>query len=275
MKKVIIPFDGVTFSKGAFEFANKLNEVEPILLTGLFLPQINYDSLWAFGGGVGGPIFIPLVEDADIAVINENIVRFKDLCMRNHIEYRVHEDYLEFAMPELKKETRFADLLLIGSEEFYQSMGTSGPSAFLRDAIHHAECPVLIVPEHYNFPDNVILTYDGSEDAVFAIKQFAYLFPELAKLPTVLVTADSRHPNQDFPDRFNIEELVARHYPQLTLTKLEFDARKYFATWIAERSSAILVSGAFGRSSLSESIRQSFISEVLGTRQLPAFMAHR
>jgi hypothetical protein len=276
MKKIIIPFDGTNFSNGAFDFANRLNQVQPILLAGLFLPQIDYANMWSYsGGGISGPIFIPLVEDADVAVINENIIRFRHLCEKNHIEYRVHEDYREFALPELKHESRFADLMLIGSEEFYRNLGTNGPNAFLKDAIHHAECPVLIVPEHFTFPENLVLAYNGSEDAVFAIKQFAYLFPELTKLPTLLVTADSRHPNQDFPDRINIEELVARHFSQLTLMKLEFDPRSYFGTWITDKRSSLLVCGAFGRSSLSETIRKSFVSDVISSHRVPVFIAHR
>ena len=276
MKKIIIPFDGGNFSRGAFEFANRINNIEPILLAGLFLPQVNYSNLWSYsGGGMEGPMFIPLVEDADVAVITENIVFFKHLCEKNHIEYRVHEDYLEFAMPELKREARFADLMIVGSEEFYKNIGKNGPNAYLRETIHYAECPVIVVPEKFFFPENVILAYDGSEDAVFAIKQFTYLFPQLTKLPTLMVTADSKHPGNDFPERANIEELVARHFPQLTLMKLEFDPKTYFNTWMEDKKSAILVSGAFGRSALSESIKKSFVAEVIGSHQLPVFIAHR
>ena len=37
MKKVVIAFDGNHFSEGAFEFVRRLNELQPILLTGVFL----------------------------------------------------------------------------------------------------------------------------------------------------------------------------------------------------------------------------------------------
>ena len=39
MKKILIAFDGTHFSDGAFEFARRVNELQPILLTGVFLPQ--------------------------------------------------------------------------------------------------------------------------------------------------------------------------------------------------------------------------------------------
>ncbi|HYJ37447.1 MAG TPA: hypothetical protein VEV87_02480 [Chitinophagaceae bacterium] len=276
MKKIIIPFDGGNFSKGAFEFANKLNQSEPILLAGLFLPQVDYANLWSYsGGGMAGPVFVPLVEDADVEVITHNIVLFRSLCEKNGIEYRVHENYFEFALPELKKETRFADLMVIGSEDFYKNMGTKGPNAYLRDAMHGSECPVVIVPDNFSFPESVVLAYDGSESSVFAIKQFAYVFPHLTSLPTLLVTADVKRPTKDFPEQSNIEELAARHFSQLTFMKLEFDPRKYFGSWMIERKSSILVCGAFERSAFSEAIRKSFVNEVISAHQLPVFLAHR
>jgi hypothetical protein len=276
MKKVIIPFDGGNFSQGAFNFAKMMNEEEPILLTGLFLSQVDYANLWAIsGGGVAGPVFVPFAEGEEIEVITDTIVRFKSLSEKYHIEHRVHEDYLEFALPELRHETRFADLLILGSEDFFKNIGTQTPNAFLKDAIHGSECPVVIVPETFNIPESVVLAYDGSESSVFAIKQFAYLFPESAKLPTLLITGNPKHPANGFPEQSNIEELASRHYSELTFMKLEFDPYKYFDAWMMERKATILVSGAFERSAFSESIRKSFVSEVIASHQLPVFIAHR
>ncbi len=42
MKKVIIPFDGGKFSEGAFSFAIHLNHTHPILLSGIFLSQVDF-----------------------------------------------------------------------------------------------------------------------------------------------------------------------------------------------------------------------------------------
>uniref|UniRef100_UPI003978FF57 hypothetical protein n=1 Tax=Salmonella sp. SAL4450 TaxID=3159905 RepID=UPI003978FF57 len=61
MNKVVIAFDGTQFSEGAFELARELNEMQPILLTGVFVPQLNYANLWSYGTAMAGPGFIPLV----------------------------------------------------------------------------------------------------------------------------------------------------------------------------------------------------------------------
>lgn len=274
MKKILLAFDGGHFSEGAFAFACKMNEISPVLITGVFLPQIDYSALWSYSASSAAGMVIPMVEDQDAALIKQNIDRFTLLCQSNNIEFRVHNDFTEFALPALKKETRFADLLILGSESFYKNVGISDPNNYLKDAIHNAECPVLVVPEKFEYPEKNVLTYDGSESSVYAIKQFAYLFPELTDNNTVLLYADDGN-DISFPEEQNIEELCARHFPNLTLFKLGISPKKNFGLWSSEKSGAILVSGAYGRSTFSMVFRKSFVSEVIRNHKLPVFIANR
>ena len=124
MKKILLAFDGTNFSVGAFEFARRMNEVSPILLTGIFLPQAEYANLWNYGDAMVGPLLVPVVESSEEEKMEKNKTRFRKLCQDEGIDYRVHEDSFDFALPELKKETRFADLLSIGSESLYENMVT-------------------------------------------------------------------------------------------------------------------------------------------------------
>lgn len=275
MRKILLAFDGTSFSKGAFEFARRLNEHSPILLTGVFLPQINYANIWSYAGTAAmSPMFIPLVEDEDTIAIEKNIARFEALCEKNHIQYGVHKDFTDFALPALIKETRFADLLIIGSESFYENLGVKELNESVKDALHGSECPVLVVPEKFEFPESNILAYDGSPDSVFAIKQFAYLFPELCNNETLLVYAQPDAKKQ-FPDGSYIEELTKRHFPELTLLKLEINPSQFFTKWMADRKGAILISGAFSRSVFSVMFKKSFAADAIRDHRLPVLVAHR
>lgn len=274
MKKILLVFDGAHFSEGAFSFARKMNERSPILLTGVFLPQIDYAALWSYSAAVGSGLIMPTMEDDDAAAIGKNIDRFSSACQSAGIEYRVHKDFSDFVLPGLKKETRFADLLILGSESFYAFLGVDEPNSYLKDAIHNAECPVLVVPEQFDFPEKNYLAYDGSESSVYAIKQFVYLFPELTGNKSVLLYAKADD-EIAFPDEQDIEELVSRHFSDLTLFKLGVDPKKYFALWSGEKQGAILVCGAFGRSALSMLFKKSFVSDVIRDHKLPVFIATR
>jgi nucleotide-binding universal stress UspA family protein len=275
MKKILLAFDGSNFSEGAFEFARKLNDIEPVLVTGVFMPQVDYANLWSYASAAGsGAGFIPLLEEEDTDIVQKNIFHFEDLCQKNGIAYRVHKDFYSFALPELKKESRFADVIILSGELFYKGVVESNQLDYLRDALHAAESPVLIVPEHYQFPDNNILAYDGTGECVYAIKQFAYIFPELTANPTLLVYAEDEE-NKDFPSKEQIVELATQHYKDLTFYKLEVSSKKYFSKWINERSGSILVSGAFSRSIFSQIFRKSFVTEIIREHKVPVFVAHR
>src|SRR6186713_56267 len=117
MKKVLISFDGNHYSTGAFEFARQLNEQEPILLTGVFLAPADFTTPLSYAYSASA-VYIPLVENRDPAQLTDTINRFEAQCLDNGINYRIHQDLSTYALQGLKKESRFADLMIIGGEQF-------------------------------------------------------------------------------------------------------------------------------------------------------------
>ncbi|MDE3249094.1 MAG: universal stress protein [Bacteroidota bacterium] len=271
MKKILIANDGAHFSEGAFQFAQRLNELSPLLLTGVFLPEEVYASIWSYS--MTGPLYIPVMDAAggNSAAAKE---KFESLCVKHGIEYRVHHDYNDFGIAELKRETNYADLLVIGSESFYEQAGSTGINEYVDQTLHHAACPVVIVPEASNFPETNILAYDGSESAAYAIRQFALLLPELAANKTILLYAGQPGDTR-IPDQEQMEEFASRHFPDLTIHIIHAGSNGTFTSWIANQKNALLVSGAFGRTIVSRLFRQSFISGVIADHRIPVFIAHR
>ena len=275
MKKILLAFNGSHYSDAALSFAEELNERDPILLVGAFLPQIDYANLLSYwGGGASGPLYVPVLQDESSDAIKENINRFESFCLKNDIEFRVHKDFADFAIPELKKETRFADLLIISDQIFYDQKTSKGPDEYLKEVLSGVECSVIVIPEKFNFPSSNILAYDGSASSVYAIRQFAYLFPELADNQTILIYASEKEV-KELPDEVNIEELAARHFSDLVLTKVKADPKTFFTDWMRQKNDCILVTGAYGRSDFSRWFRKSFITDIIKEHQLPLFIAHR
>lgn len=273
MKKILIAFDGSHFPKGAFEFACRLNEIQPIFLTGTFLPRTDLSSSWSYAPG-GSATFIPTLEGYTAELIEQNVKTFEQECIRRNIEYKVHKYPYDEAMSRLKKETRFTDLLILDSEQFYEETSLESPNEYLRMAVHDAECPVMLVPEKSVFPESIVLAYDGSENAAFAIKSFCYLFPEFAGKKAILIYATYRQKGV-VPERSYIEELVAKHFTDLTIHTLEAKPEKYFDTWLTGVKNPMLVCGSFARSELSQLFKKSFVAEILNEHVIPLFIAHR
>jgi len=267
MKKVLLVTDGESFSEGAFEFARKMNEQIPILLSGVFLPQLefihNMDDTSAF---------VPITTFNTSS--KQSIEIFKQQCIRYNIEFNIHNKLSGYALPELSKETRFADLMILGSEKLHGAMNLYGPYEYLNEALHHSECPAIVVPEKFTFPESVVLTYDGSASAAYAIRSFTYLFPQLCSRRALLIYGSEKN-ETEIPEADNILELVAHHFPNLVIQRLDVNPKKYFSTRLADINHPILVTGAYGRSAFSRSIKKSFISDIIQEHQLPIFIAHK
>ena len=100
MRKVIIPFNGGKFSEGAFSYAANLNETKPILLTGIFLPHVDFARFFLFPVSLSESR-LTFEKKAEEENIQKNIERFSSLCEQNNIQYKIHRNLDDFAIPEL------------------------------------------------------------------------------------------------------------------------------------------------------------------------------
>lgn len=274
MKKIIVAFDGSNYSEGAMQFIDKLRDKGPVYVVGVFVPLVNLSALWSRSRSEAkGSVSAVLLEDEDTAAVKENIDRFKKFCQHRLISFDIHEDFNDFAIPQLKKESRFADLLIIGGERFYEYANNHGENHYLDEVLHDVECPVMIVPEKFDFPLHTILAYDGSADCTYAIRQFAYLLPELSTNDTSLLYASEK--KEELPDEKYIRELVTRHFQNVTVCRLQSGSRDERAAWLHGRPASIIVSGSYGRSGLSRAFHKSFVAEIIAEHRLPVFIAHR
>ncbi|RYG40522.1 MAG: hypothetical protein EOO01_27150, partial [Chitinophagaceae bacterium] len=189
MKKILLVFDSHHYPQSLLDFVVNLHQLKPLSVTAVFLSPMDFSALWAFPivPGSAGP-YIAGQDDValDEKKMHDHIQRFEATCVKNDITFRVHNDTSGLVFEEIKKESRFADLMLISSEHFYNVFGDQ-PNEYMKEVLHTSECAVLLLPDSFVFPKRLLLAYDGSASAVFAIKQFAYLLPELSNLDTTLV----------------------------------------------------------------------------------------
>lgn len=271
MKKIILAFDGTHFSEGAFNFARKLNEIQPVFLVGLFVPQTELANLWSYAAAQER-FFVPLVEELDADTIKENIDLFENRCKSFNIRYEVHKNFSDLAVPALEAQSRFADLIILGSEIFFEQMGSEQPNEFFEDALHHVKCPVLVVPEKYEFPECNLLAYDGTDNALHAIKTFAYLFPELGSNTAVLAYAHEG--DSEIPEKEQLQELLEAHFKNVSMVRYEGKPGNDLNEWIGQSKAPIVVCGSYGRSGFSRLFKKSFVRSIIAEHRMPVFLAH-
>jgi hypothetical protein len=275
MKKILLAVAENKLPESAFEFVGCLNEINPVSVTGVFLREIVYslNPALAYYEGSGVPAYNPEAEKISQEELRKRIEWFKSSCQKNNIDYRIHNDTNDLIVQKLIKETRFADLLIVNTESFYQLSEFTEPKGYLKSILHLCECPVLIVPQQFDFPHKIILAYDGSESSVYAIKQFCYVFSEFCN-KEVVVVYESKDDEDNFPDEVLIYELAMRHFNALTFLKLDKDMFR-LSSWASEKKGAMLVTGSYSRSGFSELFKKSFVARVIREHKIPVFIAHK
>jgi hypothetical protein len=272
MKKILLPFAGRAFPRALLEFAEKLNTCAPALVTAAFVPHPDHARLWTTPTSI--PSGFPLACDTDEdAVIRTNSIRFRRFCEEHELPFRIHEDRYASALPAIKQETRFADLLLLSSRLFLEDIDAGQPGAQNNELLRNSECPVLLAPDNAALPEELIFAYDGSEASVFAIKQFIYLFPEFERLRASLVYV---HENaiEGLPDEQWIKELCGHRFRKFRSIRLNMHTDQFYDTWLGMLNNPWLVAGAYGRSEISMLFHRSFTARVIRAHNIPVFIAH-
>ena len=274
MKKIVIPFEGDNYPAELLDFISTLHEVAPVQLIAAFVPEIDYSQLWSITGSIASPVLMPqpTETDEDVAIATHS-VRVEAFCRTHAIPFHIHTDRLDFALPSLRKEARFADLMVLSSSHFFDKIDTIQPNTYMKEILHTAECPLLVIPGSASLPKNNILAYDGSAASLHAIKQFIYLFPELAPIPTALVHLHEK-PSSAIPDRKLIEELASTHFSDFRILDIGLSPDEFFNTWLLAQENPWLICGSYGRSELSRLFSASFVSGLIRQHKIPLFIAH-
>lgn len=275
MNKIILLSDTERMPKGVFEFALAMQERAPVLLTGVFVPhQAYWNTLLYFSYGIDAPLFLYEPEETVIPPTRAAISAFEAACLQHGIEYRVHElDGLNIRS-EIQLESRFADLLLLGSEYMREESLDDVASDTGGNALHYAECPVIVAPEAPAMVRSVVIAYDGSPSSVYAMRAFTQVLPEMTSLETYLVYVGSEG-KSEIPELALVSEFAGRHFSRLTIMKLEDESGQTFEEWMEAKTGCMLVSGAQGRGGFSEFFKRSFLNKILKNPHYPIFVTHR
>ncbi len=272
MKQVLIVGAGHQFPQGPLAFLGAMKENERVHARGLFFRPVDYSTLAAATAGAN---LAPIMEfeDNEKEWLSAHKTLFARQCEEQYIPYSIHENDEEWNNGLLVKESRFADVILISGQLFFAETGNRQPNHYLLEALHDAECPVVVIPEDFSTLQHLFIAYDGSRESLYAIKQFCYLFPALTDLPTEILYVHEGG-SDHIPDLEPLQQFTRLKFNSMSFSKLHFNAAEYFATWIGEKQDVLLISGSFGRSSASYLGKRSFSENIIRAHRVPIFIAH-
>jgi hypothetical protein len=272
MKKILFLCDGDNFSEASFEFIRQLSVHETITVKGLFFTSIDTDALIPLS-------FLPVTApyarfiEQEKEMVHKSQQLFIQACEDAGLRHQVHSHAFEWNREVIEKESRYADLVVLSGELFCRDVPDRQPNYFMEETLHLAECPVVVVPQNFRAIERITIAFDGKKESMFAVRQFANLFPDLLELPTDIVHIKN-DADDEIPDRGLLLEYTKAHFDAQYTSKLHFDPKRYFASWLDEKKNVFLVTGSFSRSPFSNTLKESFSTEIIKRHGCPIFIAH-
>jgi len=277
MKKIIAAFDGLRFSESTLEYAIYLAKQYNAHVTGVFLHESTKFGYTLYETMVSqsstGRNIVNEIDKTDAETLHEVTGIFESRCQAAGVPYTVHRDRKN-AVKELVHESIFADLMLIDAWETFSYIDVQLPGWFIRNILHEAQCPVMVVPKKFNPLTKIVFLYDGTPSSMHAIKMFSYILPATREIPTELLCAKHAESSLHLPDNTLLKEWMKRHFPHTEYKVLKGNEKELVALLAHEAPGVLVVAGAYHRSHLSMWFRQSLANLLMRETTAPVFIAH-
>lgn len=278
MKNIRLVIDAGHLNTHHAQFACYLASLTRSRLTGIFMQNTPYQQVPEMKVALG-TTFVETVTLSDLpdfaqkqVLLRENESTFRAICERQGVHVSVHENPHE-PLEQILAESRYADLMIIGSDLAFEPWDEKKPSAFLKDVLCSVECPVMIAPNLFEGIEEIVFAYDGNASAVHAIKQFSYLLPELEDCRlTILRVVDEGE--QDDPDEGKLARLVSTHFSNAHFKKLYGQPNSELFAFLMNKKKTLVVMGSYGRSTFSNMLTPSTADPLIRNLNLPVFIAH-
>jgi nucleotide-binding universal stress UspA family protein len=209
---------------------------------------------------------LPAMDESVKAMAALNRKLFEDMCATSEVPY-VIEPAASVSMNWLIEQTAFADLVITGAGERIEQFQTV-------DLLSESKCPVYLVSKNVVDPRQVLLTYDGSYASIYAMKQYALVFPELKDLPVSLLYISSDD-NDEFPREKNIRSWLPAHFSNVAFTLLKGDVREELVNYVTSMPESLVVMGSFGRSQFSKLFHKSIANALISEGKATLFISHK
>jgi nucleotide-binding universal stress UspA family protein len=281
MKNIVQVFDALNFKPEELQFASYVAQMHNSGVTVLLI----HDTSIGMNQGInmiGGQIYIDeILVDAEDKTAQESKIAANEKALKEWCLSRgVHCDVkVVSGIPAevARLESRFADLMVLSPLLSFTGE-KAVPTAFVKEALVDAECPMLIAAENFHPVGEVVIAYDGSSQSVAAIKQFCYQLQGLcSKRITVLHIIDNGKEGALNEEVNRFENWIAGRFPDYTMITLSGSVQDVLFNYFMEREDQrmMLVAGAFGRGAISRFFRGSATEEVLEKVDIPVFIYHR
>lgn len=275
MERILLLINPQVPDGPAASFACHIARLTDAVLTGIFVSEL-FEKNVADPGLIpfvpaGFPLTQPLARTAP-RDMDASITMFRSTCGQMQVPC---ETLIENFLTDVVASSAYFDLFILDPLTNFPDVQEELPTGPAKMILHEAQCPVLVAPEVFKGIGGIIFCYDGSTSAAQAIRQFAYLFPQLNNRPVTLLEISPGKTATYGAAHNEMTAWLRAHYDVVDYAVLNGTARDELFIYLFKQKGRIAVMGAYGRSLISEFFHHSVASPVLRATDLPLFIYHK
>ncbi|MCU0337250.1 MAG: universal stress protein [Sediminibacterium sp.] len=277
MKNFLAVFDGLRLSKSTVSYAIQLSAHADAHLIGVFLDDISYrsyDVAQVIKKHGDYESVIQQLEEKDRKKRDASVAYFEKKCQEAGIRFSVHRSK-KIALKELKEESMFADLIIIGKQETFTKFKEDIPTRFIKELLADVQCGVLVVPQIFRPIDHIVLLYDGGPSSLYAMKMYSYLFGKVEAIPVTMLTILPASEGEHLPHNRLVKEFISRHYKSITFSIKHGEPEQEILKFLRKHTeNELVVLGAYRRTEFSRWFKSSMADVLMQETDTPLFIAH-
>jgi nucleotide-binding universal stress UspA family protein len=265
MKKIIVLFNGINAPWHITTFALNIAKHNNAEVHAMFLKDETNEYPFPSDISSVQKALSPNNEEVDNDKLQEkNVQLFKTFCEDEKVKCSFE---MNISLKKLVDLSSGADCLVADSQDDFRRYS-------LKDIMAEVKCPMCLISVNATKIKVGILLYDGSEDALLAIKTYSNLFPKLCKKKTYLVTINEKIKIKK-KQRESVAQKLEKRFSDLEIVSLEGNLEKKLIEFLDDHTEdTMVVMGAYGRSAISLLFEPSLANVVLNQSRTSLFIAH-
>lgn len=207
------------------------------------------------------------IAQEDEELLKANITLFEDACREARVPYVIEAEHY-ISLRKFLHHTAFADFVIADARATIDQFALS-------DLLSEARCPILLLSAETRNIQKIFFAYDGSYSSLYAMKQFAALFPEWNNAETHVLYATEAG-RKELPSEKELAGWLRLHYPRAHTRLLTGKAPEQLARFMGKDSTdSVVVLGAYGRPGLSRLLHKSLADHLVQQVQAALFVVHQ
>lgn len=279
MNKILVAINAADPKTNTLDFACFIARLTSSTLSVLAVETLQTENI-PIVKRVHGMTYVETVIDEQIPENNElrdiysgNIKMLENFCQSGGVPVSV-QHLKNPSSDNMIQQTRFADMLIVDPEMSLDNSAEDSPTRFIKELLSKSECPVILAPLSFEGIDEILFAYDGGKSALFSIRQFTNLFPELTDKKIIVLQVNEHAADDPVIEREKIQKLLQLHYSSIGFTVLHGNPSDELLGHLIGKKNIFVVMGAFGRNMVSSFFKQSTAQRILSTLNLPVFISH-